>query len=85
MCGTFEPTDPAAEFACPRAGLPPSGNLANAVAAAAARVGRDSAVLVPSSLDGLKTLDAVSGRLGPSATVPASSKAVREALAGRAS
>src|ERR671921_821776 len=33
--------------------------------------------------DGLKTLDAVSGRLGPSATVPASSTAVREALAAR--
>ena len=31
--------------------------------------------------DGLKTLDAVSGRIGPTATVPASSKAVREALA----
>src|ERR687890_767715 len=35
--------------------------------------------------DGLKTLDAVSGRLGPSATVPASSTAVREALAARES
>jgi threonine synthase len=34
--------------------------------------------------DGLKTLDAVSGRIGPTATVPASSKAVREALAARA-
>src|SRR4051812_46125663 len=33
--------------------------------------------------DGLKTLDAVAGRLGPTATVPASSKAVREALAAR--
>src|SRR5919112_46094 len=33
--------------------------------------------------DGLKTLDAVSGRVGPTATVPASSKAVREALAAR--
>jgi len=33
--------------------------------------------------DGLKTLDAVSGRVGPTATVPASSKAVRVALAGR--
>ncbi|NMH96715.1 threonine synthase [Pseudonocardia acidicola] len=33
--------------------------------------------------DGLKTLDAVSGQVGPTATVPATSKAVREALAGR--
>ncbi len=33
--------------------------------------------------DGLKTLDAVAGQIGPTATVPASSKAVREALAGR--
>ncbi len=33
--------------------------------------------------DGLKTLDAVSGQIGPTATVPASSKAVREALAAR--
>jgi threonine synthase len=33
--------------------------------------------------DGLKTLDAVAGRVGPTATVPASSKAVREALAAR--
>ena len=31
--------------------------------------------------DGLKTLDAVSGRIGPTATVPSTSKAVREALA----
>jgi len=35
--------------------------------------------------DGLKTLDAVAGRLGPTATVPASSKAVREALEARSS
>jgi threonine synthase len=33
--------------------------------------------------DGLKTLDAVAGQIGPSATVPSSSKAVREALAAR--
>ena len=33
--------------------------------------------------DGLKTLDAVAGQIGPTATVPSSSKAVREAL-GRA-
>jgi threonine synthase len=33
--------------------------------------------------DGLKTLDAVAGRIGPSATVPSTSKAVREALAER--
>ena len=33
--------------------------------------------------DGLKTLDAVAGQVGPTATVPASSKAVREALAAR--
>ncbi len=32
--------------------------------------------------DGLKTLDAVEGSLGPTATVPASTKAVRAALAG---
>ncbi|HZG90385.1 MAG TPA: threonine synthase [Pseudonocardia sp.] len=31
--------------------------------------------------DGLKTLDAVSGQIGPTATVPSTSKAVREALA----
>jgi len=31
--------------------------------------------------DGLKTLDAVAGQVGPTATVPASSKAVAEALA----
>jgi threonine synthase len=31
--------------------------------------------------DGLKTLDAVAGHIGPSATVPSTSKAVREALA----
>ncbi len=30
--------------------------------------------------DGLKTLDAIEGHVGPTATVPASSKAVREAL-----
>ncbi|WP_068795904.1 threonine synthase [Pseudonocardia sp. HH130630-07] len=33
--------------------------------------------------DGLKTLDAVSGQVGPTATVPSTSAAVREALAGR--
>lgn len=33
--------------------------------------------------DGLKTLDAVSGSVGPTATVPATTKAVREALAAR--
>jgi threonine synthase len=33
--------------------------------------------------DGLKTLDAVAGQIGPTATVPASSKAVAEALAAR--
>lgn len=33
--------------------------------------------------DGLKTLDAVSGEVGPTATVPATSAAVREALAQR--
>ena len=31
--------------------------------------------------DGLKTLDAVAGQIGPTATVPSTSKAVREALA----
>jgi threonine synthase len=31
--------------------------------------------------DGLKTLDAVSGQVGPTATIPSTSKAVREALA----
>ena len=30
--------------------------------------------------DGLKTLDAVAGQIGPTATVPSTSKAVREAL-----
>ena len=30
--------------------------------------------------DGLKTMDAIEGQVGPTATVPASSKAVREAL-----
>ncbi|WP_210026771.1 threonine synthase [Pseudonocardia parietis] len=33
--------------------------------------------------DGLKTLDAVSGQVGPTATVPSTSAAVREALAQR--
>jgi threonine synthase len=33
--------------------------------------------------DGLKTLDAVSGEVGPTATVPATSRAVREALAAQ--
>jgi threonine synthase len=33
--------------------------------------------------DGLKTLDAVAGQIGPSATVPATSKAVREVLTER--
>src|SRR5918998_633876 len=33
--------------------------------------------------DGLKTLDAIQDKIGPTATVPASSKAVREALAAR--
>jgi threonine synthase len=33
--------------------------------------------------DGLKTLDAVAGQVGPTATVPATSKAVREALERR--
>jgi threonine synthase len=33
--------------------------------------------------DGLKTLDAVSGEVGPTATVPATSAAVQEALAAR--
>ncbi|MCO1656613.1 threonine synthase [Pseudonocardia humida] len=33
--------------------------------------------------DGLKTLDAVSGQVGPTATVPSTSKAVREALAAQ--
>ncbi len=33
--------------------------------------------------DGLKTLDAVAGQVGPTATVPSTSAAVREALAGR--
>jgi len=33
--------------------------------------------------DGLKTLDAVSGEVGPTATVPSTSKAVREALENR--
>jgi threonine synthase len=33
--------------------------------------------------DGLKTLDAVAGQIGPTATVPSSSKAVREALEAR--
>jgi threonine synthase len=33
--------------------------------------------------DGLKTLDAVSGEVGPTATVPATSRAVQEALAAR--
>ncbi|WP_084796064.1 threonine synthase [Pseudonocardia asaccharolytica] len=33
--------------------------------------------------DGLKTLDAVSGQVGPTASVPSTTKAVREVLAGR--
>ena len=33
--------------------------------------------------DGLKTLDAVADKVGPTATLPATSKAVREALEAR--
>ena len=43
----------------------------------------DAETVVFNTGDGLKTLDAVADRVGPTATVPASSKAVREALAAR--
>ncbi len=47
---------------------------------AAGKLDPDAETVLLITGDGLKTLDAVSGEVGPTATVPASSKAVREAL-----
>lgn len=45
------------------------------------RLDRDAETVLLITGDGLKTLDAVAGEVGPTATVPATSKAVRAALA----
>ncbi|MCF7547761.1 threonine synthase [Pseudonocardia sp. WMMC193] len=47
------------------------------------RIDRDAETVLLITGDGLKTLDAVSGQVGPTATVPSTSKAVREALENR--
>ena len=47
------------------------------------RLDPDAETVVFNTGDGLKTLDAVAGQVGPTATVPATTKAVREALAAR--
>jgi threonine synthase len=49
----------------------------------AGKIDPDAETVLLITGDGLKTLDAVSGRIGPSATVPSTSKAVRDALAAR--
>ncbi|GAA4560723.1 threonine synthase [Pseudonocardia xishanensis] len=46
-------------------------------------IDRDAETVLLITGDGLKTLDAVSGEVGPTATVPSTSKAVREALENR--
>lgn len=48
------------------------------------RLDPDAETVLMITGDGLKTLDAVAGQVGPTATVPATTKAVREALAARA-
>ena len=47
------------------------------------KIDRDAETVLLITGDGLKTLDAVSGQVGPTATVPSTSKAVREALENR--
>lgn len=47
----------------------------------AGKIDPDAETVLLITGDGLKTLDAVAGKVGPSATVPSTSKAVREALA----
>lgn len=49
----------------------------------AGRLDPDAETVLMITGDGLKTLDAVSGQVGPTATVPSTSAAVREALAQR--
>lgn len=49
----------------------------------AGRIDPDAETVLLITGDGLKTLDAVSGHIGPTATVPSTSAAVREALASR--
>ncbi|MFP5072464.1 threonine synthase [Pseudonocardia nantongensis] len=49
----------------------------------AGRLDPDAETVLLITGDGLKTLDAVSGQVGPTATVPASSAAVRDALTSR--
>jgi threonine synthase len=49
----------------------------------AGRIDPDAETVLLITGDGLKTLDAVAGQVGPTATVPATSRAVREALAQR--
>ncbi len=46
----------------------------------AGKIDPDAETVLLITGDGLKTLDAVSGEVGPTATVPSTSKAVREAL-----
>ncbi|MEV1291579.1 threonine synthase [Pseudonocardia sp. NPDC049635] len=49
----------------------------------AGKIDPDAETVLMITGDGLKTLDAVSGEVGPTATVPSTSAAVREALAHR--
>ncbi|WP_103382217.1 threonine synthase [Pseudonocardia dioxanivorans] len=49
----------------------------------AGKIDPDAETVLLITGDGLKTLDAVADRVGPTATVASSSKAVKEALAGR--
>ncbi|MEQ3553192.1 threonine synthase [Pseudonocardia nematodicida] len=49
----------------------------------AGKIDPDAETVLMITGDGLKTLDAVSGEVGPTATVPSTSAAVREALAQR--